>query len=673
MTRRQRDSSSGRPASIIALGGLLLMCLVDAPVLPSSERPVTAGQQNGKQRKASAGGAPAAVKPAARMADADDLDPSATEMRGLIERFMADRGAVNRTYPVSGSTARQARLKHFYSEWCDRLAKLDFDAMDVESRADFLLFENHIRYETQQLEIQARQFAEGELLLPFAKTIVELEEGRRRMEPVNSAAAAATLNGMKGQIEETHKRVEAGLRGESQPGDQGGEKVEPLRANKTVAYRAVATIRNLRGNLKDWFAFYYGYDPEFTWWVDQPYKEADQTLAGYAAFLSEKLVGVKIEEEPAAASSASRDDDDDGRPRGGRRGGRAGAQAKPGDASDIVGDPIGRDALAVELANEMIPYTPEELIAIGEKELAWCEAEMRKASRELGYGDDWHKALEHVKTLYVEPGKQPQLIRDLEHEAEKFLDGRDLLTIPPLARETWRMEMMSPERQLINPFFTGGETIRVSYPTHTMPHEQKMMSMRGNNPHFSRATVHHELIAGHHLQQFMTARYKPYRRLFSTPFWGEGWALYWELLLWDLGFVNSPEDRIGMLFWRMHRGARIIFSLSFHLQKMTPQECIDFLVERVGHERENATAEVRRSFESAPPLYQAAYLLGGLQIRELHRELVGGSKITNREFHDTVLRENRMPIEMLRAIMTGQKLPRNFKSSWKFYGEKPGS
>jgi hypothetical protein len=76
------------------------------------------------------------------------------------------------------------------------------------------------------------------------------------------------------------------------------------------------------------------------------------------------------------------------------------------------------------------------------------------------------------------------------------------------------MEMMSPERQLVSPFFLGGEVILVSYPTNTMSHEAKMMSMRGNNPHFSRATVHHELIPGHHLQGFMTARYKIYRGLF---------------------------------------------------------------------------------------------------------------------------------------------------------------
>jgi uncharacterized protein (DUF885 family) len=232
--------------------------------------------------------------------------------------------------------------------------------------------------------------------------------------------------------------------------------------------------------------------------------------------------------------------------------------------------------------------------------------------------------------------------------------------------------MMTPQRQLVNPFFTGGETISVSYPTNTMSHEQKLMSMRGNNIHFARATVFHELIPGHHLQGFMTARYRPYRGLFSTPFWGEGWALYWELLLWDMNFPKTPENRIGMLFWRMHRCARIIFSLSFHLEKMTAQECIDLLVKRVGHEPENATAEVRRSFNgSYPPLYQAAYLLGGLQFYALHKELVDSGKMTNRAFHDMILKENRIPVEMVRALLTNQPLARDYVSNWRFYGPKP--
>lgn len=228
--------------------------------------------------------------------------------------------------------------------------------------------------------------------------------------------------------------------------------------------------------------------------------------------------------------------------------------------------------------------------------------------------------------------------------------------------------MMTPERQLINPFFLGGRVIRISYPTNTMAYADKMMSMRGNNPHFSKATVHHELIPGHHLQGFMTDRYNTHRDEFGTPFWGEGWALYWELQLYDMGFPNSPEDRIGMLFWRMHRCSRIIFSLSYHLGEMSPQEAIDFLVENVGHEYANAEAEVRRSFSAGyPPLYQAAYLLGGLQIHSLYNELVENGHMPVKEFHDRILKNGSMPIEMVKHILNNEKPPKDFETNWRFY------
>ncbi len=74
------------------------------------------------------------------------------------------------------------------------------------------------------------------------------------------------------------------------------------------------------------------------------------------------------------------------------------------DGSDIVGTPIGRAALMNELTHEMIPYTPEELVDLARHELSWCEGEMKKAAREMGLGDDWHAALERVKTKHVAPG-----------------------------------------------------------------------------------------------------------------------------------------------------------------------------------------------------------------------------------------------------------------------------
>jgi uncharacterized protein (DUF885 family) len=565
-----------------------------------------------------------------------------SEMRAAIERYTADRGSLTRSYPVAISPARRARFKKFYEEWLASLKPLDFDSMSQDGKIDYLLFKNHLEYELRQLDIQAQQLAAIEPLVPFAGTMIDLEETRRRMEPIDSAKIAATLTDLKKQIDERRRAVEGGLR-----------------VKKTVANRAVATMTGLRTSLRNWYTFYNGYDPLFTWWNEEPYKSLDQSLTAYDTLIKERLLGLKVE----AGKPQTVTNQEGGSQRS------LSTNAKPGDATDIVGDPIGREALLSELRSEMIPYTPEELIAIGEKEMAWCENEMKKASRELGYGDDWHKALEHVKNLYVDPGKQPQMIRDLALEAIKFVEDHDLVTVPELAKESWRMEMMTPERQLVSPFFLGGEVIQVSFPTNTMAHEQKMMSMRGNNIHFARATVFHELIPGHHLQGFMAARNKPYRAIFGTPFWTEGNALYWELLFWDLNFAKSPENRIGMLFWRMHRCARIIFSLNFHLEKMTPQECIDLLVNRVGHERENATAEVRRSLDgSYGPLYQIAYLIGGLQQYAMHKELVESGKMTNRTFNDALLKENRIPIEMLRAAITNQKLTRDFVTNWRFYG-----
>ncbi|HLE33208.1 MAG TPA: DUF885 family protein, partial [Bacteroidota bacterium] len=537
-------------------------------------------------------------------------------------RFTADRMILNRSLPIENSPPWRKRFGQFYADWQSALEKADFEPLSNEGRIEYILFRDLLKYELRQLEIQSRQFKEMEPFIPFAGTIIELEEARRRMDPLDQEKAAATLNDLKRRIEEKKKELESGTKRGKAPA------VKP-----TVAYRAANTLDRLRGNLKNWNAFYSGYDPLFSWWMQEPYKKADQAIESYVKFLKERIVGIG-----------------------------------PDEAAPIIGDPIGREALMVELAGEMIPYTPEELIALAEKEMAWCDAEMLKASRELGYGDDWHKALEHVKTLHVGPGKQPQMIRELALEAIDFVERRDLVTVPPLAKESWRMSMMTPERQLVSPFFLGGEVIQVAYPTNTMDHEQKMMSMRGNNRHFSRATVQHELIPGHHLQGFMASRYKSYRRTFSTPFMTEGWALYWELILWDMKFPKTAEDRVGMLFWRMHRCARIIFSLNFHLGKMSPQESIDFLVNRVGHERDNATAEVRRSFAGDyPPLYQTAYLLGGLQLYSLHKTLVGPGKMTNRQFHDAILKGGNMPIEMVRASLMNQRLPKSFTSQWRFY------
>jgi hypothetical protein len=540
-----------------------------------------------------------------------------SEVNNLMVQYDADRSSLNRFYYIESSPERRERFEKLNNEYLQQLQALKFESLPVGSRVDYVLFKRNLDDQVRLLGIEEKEYAQIVKWLPFADSIYSIERPRRRGIQPDAQKLAATFTTLAATIEKTGKLLDK----------ESGIDIALIR-------RAQGVVRGLQNALRNVNEFYYGYDPLFTWWIPEPYKKIDNALGNYA----------KIWEQKQKSAPAGKD-----------------------DGSGIIGYPIGKDELIRQLQNEMIPYSPDELIDLANKEFAWCDAEMLKASKELGFGDDWKKALEKVKNTYVPAGKQPEAILRLYTESVDFLKKNNLITIPPMAEETWRMSMMSPQRQLVNPFFLGGESIIISYPTNTMEEDDKLMSMRGNNPHFSRATVHHELIAGHRLQEYVNNRYKTYRN-FNTPFWVEGWALYWELLLWDLRFPQSPEDRIGMLFWRMHRCARIIFSLSYHLGKWTPQQCIDFLVDRVGHERANAEGEVRRSFTGGyGPLYQIAYLIGGLQFYAMKKELVDSGKMSYKQYHDAVMHENMMPVEMVRAILTNQSLGKDFKTSWRFY------
>ena len=659
--------------------------------------------------------------------------------------------------PVPFSAGRLARLKRYDLDWQAALGKLDTSKLSAAARTDLATLSATVDANLRQIEADALTMAQIMPALPFATKLVALVEARIRVQPMNAQKAAETTVAALKEIKAMRAALEANA-------------ATAPKLNKATATRAADASVQLRSAITEWFNFYNGYDPLFTWWVAMPFKQLDAALQDYALFLRDKVAAAdaQVPATPASVPAVQpagpqkyasvpdlaeiialpQDELRDivgrfnaGRPGGGRggRGGRGGGAADPAapapaapdntfyvawlgalksldfdrlsrnaqvdylyikwtaeteikragtvvppgpprkaDTSDIQGRPRGRAGLIQDLNDNMIPYTPEQLITLANKEFAWCVEEMKKASRALGFGDDWKKAIEHTKQTAVAPGEQPRMIMDLIDEAVAYLRANDLLTVPAIAAETVHMTMLSPQQQLTSPFFLGGVGgILVSYPTDTMEYDARLQSMRGNNPGFSHATAFHETIPGHLLTGYLGQRFGDYRPDLrgGGPFYGEGWPLYWELTMYELGFHKTPEQKIGALFWRMHRCARIMFSLNFHMGLWSPQESVDFLVDKVGHERDNATAEVRRSFESAQyanqPLYQAAYLLGGLQLRGLRKQLVDSRIMTNKQFHDEILRQGNMPIALIRLAVTREKLTRDMDINWKFYGELP--
>jgi uncharacterized protein (DUF885 family) len=589
--------------------------------------------------------------PASYVPDLAEL-AATSELRDVVARYSADRDLVQRFWTVSGSLTRDAKMRAFHAGWLRGLPKIDFDRLSRQGQADYVLLRNRIEYDLTLVDRDVRLIEMVAPLLPFAQEIAKLQEDRQRLFFIKADAAVTALQAIADKLRAVQAAVGAGT----------------LTAKPGPAIKAARQLDGLRTALNEWYAFYNGYDPEFTAKVPAVYGALNSDLDKFSAAIREKLAGV-----PPGVSIGRRPG------QGGGRAARGGDSAPPAAnlnqplvlGEPIIGDPVGREGLLEDLKVEMIVYSPEQLIEIGNREYAWAEAEMKKAARELGFGDDWRAALEKVKNAFVPRGGQPALVRNLEIQAEKFIREHDLVTIPDIVHDTWRMNMMAPQQMRSAPFFLGGESILVSYPVEGMGDDLAAMIMKGNGPHLSHATVFHELIPGHGLQGFMAARYNPHRALFNTPFYGEGWALGWELELWDLGFHATPEDRIGALFWRMHRAARIIFTLNYQMGLWSPQRCVDFLVSN-GHERYTAEGEVRGHVQNSPPTYQISYLLGALQRRALRRELVTEKKaMTVKQFNDAYLRTGPMPLEIVRALLGNYPLTRDAKAGWKFCGEVP--
>ena len=531
----------------------------------------------------------------------------------FLQRFQADLASTEHVYDINAGPQREAALRSLYQGWLARLGEFDYAKLTLEDQIDFALFKRELHYRISQLEFERTRSDQALELLPGIAPLIALAEQRRALQPLLPEQAKHLLT----------QATDAMLRSRKALETQKG--VSPV-----VALRAAKLLSALRSDFKDWNTFYSGYDPAYTRLVGKSYEALDGQMDAYGKFLRDDLAGAKNPET-------------------------------------IIGDPIGRDAVEAALRYEMIPYSPEQIVQLAERELAWCQAEMTKAAADMGFAD-WHKALEKIKQDGPAVGEQPQYVVKLASEAIDFVESNNLVSVPELAKRDWRMTMLSPEYQLQAPFFLGGEDVWVAYPHDSMPAEKQAMALRGNNRYFSRAVVHHELIPGHHLQHFYNTRYNTQRQLFDTPFWGEGWALYWEFLLYQKGFAATPEQKLGMLFWRSHRAARILFSLSFHMNTMTPQQAIDLLVSRVGHERENAAAEVRRSFAGDySPIYQAAYMLGGLQIWALRQELVDSGKMGEREFHDSILKGGPMPIAVVRSRLLNQAPDPQLPAEWRFY------
>ncbi|HPO23461.1 MAG TPA: hypothetical protein PK135_02195, partial [Arenimonas sp.] len=206
-----------------------------------------------------------------------DIPASTQQLALMIHRFNADLSSIEHTHDITGSPKREAALRSLYNSWLQSIGTLDYASLQLEDQVDYALFKRELNYRLKQLDFNRKRFDQAATLLPQADSLIALAEARRELVYADAKSSAQVLNQAQKAMEKIHAQLDGG---------NGKSPVSPI-----VAFRASKYLSSLRDDLKDWFTFYNGYDPNFTYWTKLPYESLDKEMESYSKFLRDKIAG----------------------------------------------------------------------------------------------------------------------------------------------------------------------------------------------------------------------------------------------------------------------------------------------------------------------------------------------------------------------------------------------
>lgn len=292
--------------------------------------------------------------------------------------------------------------------------------------------------------------------------------------------------------------------------------------------------------------------------------------------------------------------------------------------------------------------TPAEIHAIGLREVARIRGEMAKVQRQAGFEGTFREFLEHLRTekrFYFDSPEE--LLTEYRAICQK-IDPQLPKLFRKLPRTPYNLEAipghMAPDTTAAYyrpPAADGSRPgtyfVNLYRPEMRPKYEMEALSL-------------HEAVPGHHLQIALATELEgvpQFRKFSNFTAFIEGWALYAERLGDDLGCYRDPYSRFGQLTYEMWRAVRLVVDTGMHDQQWTRERAIAFFQENTAKTELDIANEVDRYISW--PGQALAYKIGELKIRELRAvaEKQLGDRFDIREFHDILLRDGSLPLDLL--------------------------
>lgn len=320
------------------------------------------------------------------------------------------------------------------------------------------------------------------------------------------------------------------------------------------------------------------------------------------------------------------------------------AQAQPGIWA--LPDGAARYAYDVKVMTTT-DLTPAEIHAIGLKEVARIEGEMRVIAKRLGYADlpSFRAAVAKDPKLHPKDGAElvaryQSYVDGMRPELPKLFGRLPKAKLVVVPMEAFR-EQHDAAADYASGTPDGSRPGRININTYHA-RERSLISCE--------STAYHEAIPGHHMQISIAQELEglpEFRKEGGNSAYVEGWALYCEGLGKDLGFYKDPYSDYGRLSDEMLRAIRLVVDTGVHALHWTRQQMVDYFHAHGGNDEVEIQAETDRYI--AWPGQALAYKIGQLTILRLRDRARAelGPKFDIRAFHDEVLGAGALPLDIL--------------------------
>jgi len=307
----------------------------------------------------------------------------------------------------------------------------------------------------------------------------------------------------------------------------------------------------------------------------------------------------------------------------------------------------------------------DTILARGKQAFEETEALAQQVAQRIQPGaKHWTEVYEKLKDDHPAADGIKQAYQTKIDAAKAFVIERRIVTLPPGERVITidtppAMRRSSPfgTFQSVDPFGDGREGKLVLTPIEEwMTPAQRNDRLRSHHNAWIPIIAVHEAYPGHHVDGLIRqANPRLLRKVVNESIMSEGWGLFTEEMMYEQGFLQGDDVRLTQLRNRLWRAARVIMDASLHTGKMTYDEAVTFLADKVRFDRYAAALDV--DMYTVRPTYVLGYLIGMQEIEGIRRDYVAkyGEPTPPSEFYDRLLSVGSIPPALVRESLFARK------------------